>query len=287
MRYVTKQLNDSIRVTGIVNLHFFEFDNDFTTEGERHPFYELVFVNSGRLYISSEDYSGWLMKDQLVIHRTDTVHSLSCGSEDNPTVIIIGFECESGEIDLFSRLPTQLDDAEIKKLAEIVKEGRNVFLPPYNTPVYDMKIRKNPLFGSEQVLRVLLEYFLIQLIRKYRYDENSEEAAEPPSMIDEIIKYVRDNYLEKITIDELAFLFRTNRATLCKEFKRATGKTLVEYINERKFERAKRKILASDATFTKIAEEMKFESIHYFTRFFKKMSGMTPKEFRRRNSNTK
>lgn len=287
MRYVTKQLNDSIRVTGIVNLHFFEFDNDFTTEGERHPFYELVFVNSGRLYISSEDYSGWLMKDQLVIHRTDTVHSLSCGSEDNPTVIIIGFECESVDIDLFSRLPTQLDDAEIKKLAEIVKEGRNVFLPPYNMPVYDMKIRKNPMFGSEQMLRVLLEYFLIQLIRKYRYDENSEEAAEPPSMIDEIIKYVRDNYLEKITIDELAFLFRTNRATLCKEFKRATGKTMVEFINERKFERAKRRILTSEDTFTKIAEDMNFESIHYFTRFFKKMSGMTPKEFRRRNSNTK
>lgn len=286
MKYVTKQLNDSIRVTGIVNLHFFEFDNDFTTEGERHPFYEMVFVNSGRLYISSEDYSGWLTKNQLVIHRGDTVHSLSCGSGDEPTVIIIGFECDSADIDIFSKAPTQLDDAEIKKLAEIVKEGRNVFLPPYNTPVYDMKTRKNPMFGSEQVLRVLLEYFLIQLIRKYRYDENSEDGGEPPSMIDEIINYVSDNYLEKITIEELAFLFRTNRATLCKEFKRASGKTLVEFINEKKFEKAKRKILSSDATFTKIAEEMKFESIHYFTRFFKKMSGMTPKEFRKLN-NTK
>ena len=283
MKYVTKKLNDSISVSGIVNLHFFEFDNDFTTEGERHPFYELVFVNSGKLYISSEDYTGWLMKDQMVIHRGDTVHSLSCGSDDEPTVIIIGFECESGDIDLFSKAPTQLDDAEIKKLAEIVKEGRNVFLPPYNTPVYDMKTRKNPVFGSEQMLRVLLEYFLIQLVRKYRYDENSDEAAEPPTMINEIIKYVSDNYLEKITIDELAFLFRTNRATLCKEFRRATGKTLVEFINEKKFEKAKRKILTTEATFTKIAEEMKFESIHYFTRFFKKMSGMTPKEFRRIN----
>ena len=128
----------------------------------------------------------------------------------------------------------------------------------------------------------MLEYFLIQLIRKYRYDENAEDGGDAPSVINEIIKYVSDNYLEKITIDELAFLFRTNRATLCKEFKRATGRTLVEFINDKKFEKAKRKILGSDATFTKIAEELNFESIHYFTRFFKKMSGMTPKEFRKK-----
>ena len=283
MKYVTKQLNDSIRVTGIVNLHFFEFDNDFTTEGERHPFYELVFVNSGRLYISSEDYNGWLTKDQLLIHRANTEHSLSCSSGDEPTVIIIGFECDSPELDQFSKLPTQIDDVDIKNLAEIVKEGRNVFLPPYDTPVYDMKTRKNPTFGSEQVLRLLLEYFLIRLVRKYRFDENADDIGDSPFLINEIIGYVSNNYLEKITIDELAFIFRTNRASLCKEFKRATGKTLVEFINDKKFEKAKRKILSSDATFTKIAAEMNFDSIHYFTRFFKKMSGMTPKEFRKLN----
>lgn len=284
MKYVSKKLNETICVTGIVNLHFFEFDNDFTTEGERHPFYELVFVNSGKLYISSEDYNGCLTKNQMIIHRTNSEHSLHCGATDEPTVIIIGFECASSEIDLFSSRPYELGDAAIKKLAEIVKEGRNVFMPPYDIPVYDMKKRKNQLFGSEQTLKILLEYFLIRLVREYRYNENAEETGDTMSLINEIIKYVSDNYLEKITIDELAFLFRTNRATLCKEFKRATGKTLVEFINERKIEKAKKKILSSDATFTKIAEELNFESIHYFTRFFKKMSGMTPKEFRKINS---
>ena len=281
MKYVSKKLSESISVTGIVNLHFFEFDNEFITEGERHPFYELVYVNSGKLYISSEDYTGCLAREQMIIHRAGDEHSLRCGSDDEPTVIIIGFECTSGDIDIFSKAPTLLDDAEIKKLAEIVKEGRNVFMPPYNTPVYDMKKRRDQPFGSEQVLKILLEYFLLQLVRKYRYNENPDEAGDAPSAINEVIKYVSDNYLEKITIDELAFLFRTNRATLCKEFKRTTGKTLVEFINDKKFEKAKRKILSSDATFTKIAEEMNFESIHYFTRFFKKMSGMTPKEFRK------
>ena len=84
-----------------------------------------------------------------------------------------------------------------------------------------------------------------------------------------------------MTIDELAFLFKTNRATLCRDFKKTTGKTVIEFINHKKFETAKYMILNTNDTFTKIAEELNFESIHYFTRFFKKMAGITPKDFRK------
>ena len=142
MKYVTKELEQTLSVTGIVNLHFFEFGKDFATEGERHPFYELVFVNSGKLYISSDDYTGYLKKHQLLIHRASSEHSLRCDVDNAPTVIILGFECSSDMINPFSSIPVSLDDEKVKKLAEIVKEGRNVFMPPYNIPVYDMKKRK-------------------------------------------------------------------------------------------------------------------------------------------------
>ena len=281
MEYVTKKLMDTINVTGVVNLHFFEFQKDFSTLNDKHPFYELVFVNTGELQISSEDYCGILSKNEMIIHRRDTLHSLSCKADTAPEVIIIGFECDSRKIDDFSRAPLYLEDSSIKKLAEIIKEGRNVFTPPYNVPVYDMKKKRHQLFGSEQMLRILLEYFLIQLVRENSFSENTENAVDAPMLISEIIAYVNDNYLEKITIDELAFLFKTNRATLCRDFKKNTGKTLIEFINHKKFERAKYKIRNSTDTFTKIAEDLNFDSIHYFTRFFKKMSGMTPKEYRK------
>ena len=283
MEYVTKKLYDTLSVTGIVNLHFFNFDNDFTTEGERHPFYELVFVNAGKLRISSEHYSGELEKNQMIIHRAGEEHSLTCKKGSEPSVIIIGFECSSPLIDSFSDAPVTLGDAAIKRLAEIVKEGRNVFKPPYNTPVYDMKKKKHQPLGAEQMLRLSLESFLLLLLREYRVSDGMDEKVETPALIHEVVSYVSANFLERMTIDELAFLFKTNRATLCREFKRETGRTLVTFINEKKVERAKEKILSSGKTFTQIAEEMNFESIHYFTRFFKKMTGETPKEFRQKH----
>lgn len=281
MKYVTKRLANEINVTGIVNLHFFKFQTNFTTTEDKHPFYELVFVNSGELKIRSEDFTGTLSKNEMLIHRCDSAHSLSCTEKNSPEVIIIGFECDSDDINIFSRMPVALRDSSVRKLAEIVKEGRNVFMPPYDVPVYNMKKKQEQRYGSEQMLRILLEYFLIRILREYSFSENAEEGTESPAAVSEIVAYMNDNFLEKITIDELAFLFKTNRATLCKKFKESTGYTLVEFINEKKFELAKQKIVGTTDTFTKIAEDLNFESIHYFTRFFKKMSGVTPKEFRK------
>ena len=285
MEFKIKKFNLSLSVSGIVNVHFFAFEKEFETKSDKHPFAELVFVSSGKLFVRSEDFTGTLSRRDFIIHRANSLHSLHCTESNAPTVIIIGFECESKDLERFFRAPIRLGDGDEKKLAEIVKEGRNVFAPPYNLPVYDMRKKKKQVFGAEQTLKNLLETFLIGLVRESkRKDGNTEKTRLPSVTATEIVSYIDDNFLEKITIDELAFLFRTNRSTLCKEFKKTTGKTLIEYINEKKLALAKAQITDTGKTFTEIAEEMNFESIHYFTRFFKKQTGITPKDFR---ANTK
>lgn len=281
MKYVLKELNNAINVTGIVNLHFFEFPTDFYTKAEGHPFFELVYVSSGKLFIKSDDYTGELEKGKIIIHRPNEIHSLSCLNKETPTVIILGFTCNQSDLIRFSKAPFSLSQEDIKKLAEIIKEGRNVFAPPYNVPIYDMKKRPNPIYGSEQMLKLLLEYFLIGILREQNRIYSLEEKEVPDKLsIAEIVNYLDSNYKEKITIDELSFIFRTNRSTLCKEFKNTMGKTIVEYINDKKLVKAKEKMKDRSKTLTSIAEELNFESIHYFTRFFKKLTGLSPKEYR-------
>ena len=288
MEFVMKELKDDISVSRIANVHFFEFEKNYYTEHDSHPFCELVFVASGELYVDAENYKGRLSRHEMIIHRSSERHSLSCTPDNAPTTIIIGFGCEAAELSEFSLMPTKLGDADVKLLAEIVKEGRGVFEPPYDTPTYNMKKKKNRPFGAEQMLRILLENFLIGIVRKYSgrsHGAKSERTRSAPA-IREIIEYVRANYLEKITIDELAFLFGTNRATLCKQFRESTGQTLISYIARLKLDAAKRLILESEKTFTDIAAELHFETVHYFTRFFKKHTGLTPKEFRRGSART-
>ncbi len=281
MSYHIKTLETPINVSGIVNVHFFEFPKNFSTHDEKHPFSELVFVSSGMLNISSESYTGILKKNQLLIHKPMERHSLTCGDTDTPTVIVIDFECKSNKLTEFSEKTVNLNEINVKKLAHIVKEGRNVFAPPYNRPYYDMKKKEKQLFGAEQLLKNLLEIFLIGLIREFSLRQIEKEEIESyRTLQDEIISYLDDNYLEKTTIDELAFLFNTNRSTLCKEFKNVTGKTIGEYVLDKKLVLAKKKLSTTEKTFTEIAAECGFESIHYFTRFFKKATGIPPSLYR-------
>lgn len=279
MEFKIKTLSDEFKITGIANVHFFEFDKNFVSEVDKHPFHELVFVSKGSLTVKSEDYNGSLDKNNLIIHRPDEYHSLISDEDNSATVIIIGFTCE-GLPDLFSSKVITLNDANIKKLAEAVKEGRNVFAPPHNVPVYDMKKNKHQVYGSEQMLKLALEHFFLTLIREH-YITSKQETLPIKFNVSEIIAYLDDKYKEKITLGELAFIFGTNRTTLCKEFKKATGTTILDYVGDKKIVDAKRKIAQTNVTFTEISIELNFESIHYFTKFFKKKTGYTPKEYRK------
>ena len=282
MDFAIKNLSYALEVTGVVNVHFFDFDESFATTLDGHPFYELIFVASGALSITAEKFSGFLEKDMLLIHSPNEKLALQAAGKA-PSVIIIGFTYEGESLSPFSR-PVKLREGEIKKLAEIVKEARNVFAPPHNIPTHNMKKNRNQPYGAEQLLKILIEYFLISLQRDYGPDRPQSDGVKHTFSVYEIVEYLKTKYKEKITLNELAFLFGTNRTTLCREFKEATGKTVADFVAEKRLEEAKRRIVTTSATFTEISAALHFDSIHYFTRFFKKKTGLTPKEYRRKNA---
>lgn len=281
MDFKLQEMQTVISIPRIANVHFFEFSKNYETVNDKHPFCELIFVSNGTLYVRSDDYNGILKKKHFIIHLNNHTHSLFCPKSNKTTVIIIGFECLSDKLTYFAEKPIVLNESEVKQLAEIVKEGRNVFAPPYNVPTYDMKKKKKRAYGCEQLLRSLLERFLIGLIRKYEFSENSEETEKACLEIGEIVQYVDNNFLEKTTIDELSFLFHTNRSTLCKTFKSVTGKTLIRYINDKKTELIKEKLTTSQKSISAISEDLNFDCVPYFCAFFKKQTGLSPLEYKK------
>ena len=282
MEYKLNTLSNAVCVTRIANVHFFEFPRGYEATRNRHPFCELVFVAGGAVTVDSEDYCGELQKNECIIHRTGVAHRLLCREESETTVVIIGFEAEAPCLDAFSYAPARLEMGEIKELSAIVREGRNVFSSPYDVPVYNMKKKKKVPFGSEQLLRLHLETLLICLLRRNALRENGEERSENSFKIGEIVEYVDRNFLEKITLQELSFLFYTNRSTLCKAFKEETGKTVTAYINQKKTDLAKRLLLETDKTVDALAESLSFDSTAYFCSFFKREAGVTPLAYRKK-----
>lgn len=281
MEFKLKKLENCIQVSEIANVHFFQFPKGYKTINDKHPFYELIYAGTGSAFINSEDYNGMLNKHELIIHGANRLHSFSCLEKEETTLIIIGFRCNSDKLAYFTKKTVKLENTQIKQLAEIIKEGRNVFAPPYNVPVYDMVKKKKQVFGSEQMLRSLIETFLIGLIRKYEFVERSETKEDKNFSTNELISYIDNNFIEKNTLNELSFLFCTNRSTLCKQFRLATGQTIGAYIKNKKIMLAKQLITEGKLTITQIAYELNFETVPYFYEFFKQQTGMTPSEYKK------
>ncbi len=280
MEFKLKRFEKVIEVTRIANIHYFEFINQYHTFEDNHPFRELVYVDSGRINIESGSYSGVLSENSIIIHKAGETHSLTCCDDNAPNIIIIGFECISPALDIFAEKPVILSAERQKLLTEIIKEGRTVFLPPYDVPnIADMKKRRDYPFGADQMIKLKLETFFIELIRSVQTVSSKAETAVSDSKINEIYTYINKNFREKISLDELCFLYGTNKTTLCASFKKAYGDTVINYINSLKIKESKRLLREGEYNLTQISTMLGFSSVHYFSRLFKQYENKAPSDY--------
>lgn len=283
MKFVLKKFDTPVVVTRLANVHYFDFTGNYHTFSDKHDFCELVYADNGWLDITSDRYNGRLSQRQMILHLAGDSHSLSCDRSIAPEVIIIGFECDCPRLREFSERPTTLSGELQKLLAEIIRESVTVFAPPYNIPnTAEMKLRENYPYGAFQMIKNLLEEFLIRLIRSS--DKQTDALLQRPksddkNFIEAIKQYIEENLSSHITVSELCLLFNTNRTTLHNSFRLATGETPVTYINRRKIRLAKQLIREQNMNFTQISEELGFSSVHYFTRIFIQYEKLTPSQY--------
>ena len=280
MDFKLKRFEKQIEVTRMANIHYFEFTRQYQTFKDNHAFRELIYVDTGEVNVQSENFSGTLTANMLIIHKSGEIHSLTCPKDSAPNVIIIGFECKASELDAFSETPVLLKDDQQKILTEIIKEGRTVFKAPYDIPnLKDMKKRKDYPFGADQMIKLKLEMLLIELVRSKLTVNSKQEGESFDPKTYEVYSYVKKNFKEKITLSELCFLFGTNKTTLCNSFKKAYGDTVIGYINYLKIKEAKKMLREGKYNFTEISQMLGFSSVHYFSRLFKKQQGVSPSDY--------
>lgn len=280
MEFRLKRFEKVLEVTRIANIHYFEFIKQYHTFKDRHSFRELLYVDSGFIMAESENFSGVVSESQLLIHKADETHSLTCPEDEASNVIIIGFECNTPELDSFSSQPVTLNDDQKKLLTEIIKEGRNVFMPPYDVPNQkDMKKKKEYPFGADQLIKLKLETLFIELIRAKTSSQNEENNDILDDKIHEVRKYLDENFRENMNLSELCFLFGTNKTTLCSKFRASYGETVISYINKRKIKEAKKLLRKGEYNLTEISAIVGFSSVHYFSRIFKQYENQSPSNY--------
>ncbi|MEX0290989.1 MAG: helix-turn-helix domain-containing protein [Flavobacteriaceae bacterium] len=102
----------------------------------------------------------------------------------------------------------------------------------------------------------------------------------------DIYAYVDEHYQQKIHLSEVAALCNLGKEAFCRYFKRATGTTFVNFLNQYRISQAKRLLLAGNNV-GETCYESGFESLSYFNRTFKKIALENPSSFRKRLTTTR
>ena len=109
-----------------------------------------------------------------------------------------------------------------------------------------------------------------------QYNQKEQERLQ------KIYTFVDENYQRKIGVDEVAQLSNLSKAAFCRYFKKATGNTFINFLNQYRISQAKR-LLLMDKNVSEACYECGFESLSYFNRAFKKITNENPISFKKRH----
>lgn len=98
------------------------------------------------------------------------------------------------------------------------------------------------------------------------------------------IDYIRMHRNIKLTIQEIADELKINRSYLSSLFKKETGRSISDYIREEKIKAAANMLKFSEDSYGDIAEYFGFASQSHFIKCFRKQTGLSPKEYRKKYS---
>lgn len=119
---------------------------------------------------------------------------------------------------------------------------------------------------------------IFQLLLKRCVEEKEDQNTRP---IRNAQLYIEEHYMESITLEEIARHVGLNETYLSSIFKKQTKKSMIDFLTDIRVHHAKELLIDHNKSINEIAEEVGFNDAKYFTKRFKKFTGVSPNEYRK------
>lgn len=270
-------LKKLFNVTEVVTILCYELSPSFSTEGEAHDFWEMLYVDRGQLSVRSGDERFEMCRGELLFHKPNDFHTVECDGERSASIFIISFECRSPAMKSFIGKTFRIDEYETDIIRRLISECSGTFA----VSEYPLVRLDNAIVGGSQLIRNYLEELMIYLLRGESADADRPKRAHADgSLAPKIESYLQAHVRGKVSLDEISRRFHYGKSTICDIFKRTYGETVIGYHTKLKIDSAKSLIFEKRMTISEIAEYLGFESPEYFSRTFKNVVGISPRAFR-------
>lgn len=286
MKFESLELQEELHISKVVTIHYFEYTSDYSFPGETHDFWEFLCVDKGEVNVVAGDKPYSLKKDQIIFHKPNEFHNVTANGKNAPNLVVIAFECNSPCMKHLENLITTIGEYEHTLLANILAEAKQCISSPLDDPSTTKMIRReNAPFGSEQFIKLNLEMLLLHMIRLLLNGRHSSPTVKSIKQrndsrtYENIVAYLEEHVRERLTLDEICKANLIGRFQLQKLFREQNQGGVIDYFSRLKIDYAKQLIRENHNNFTQISDYLGYTSVHYFSRQFKKLTGMTPSEY--------
>ena len=240
-----------------------------------HEYFHYIYILSGRGMIEV-DYNHYEVNERtLIMVPPGIIHAIY--SMEGHTALDIKFTCDGfllSQLKNIGYCVTDILDLEDTLLKRIIGEA----------------VQKQPAFNH-----VINSYFLTILMHVLQRRQIGTHMVRTDTLKNQLygvhqkrrknihmaLEYIENNLDKEISIRKLAKLCNYNEHYFSTYFKECMGMSPSKYINQLKLDKARFMIVGSDKSITQIAEELGFNSIHYFSRVFKSETGILPADYRK------
>ncbi|NLI94074.1 MAG: AraC family transcriptional regulator [Peptococcaceae bacterium] len=249
---------EAYRFEGIMQ----KFPNHF------HDYYVISFIEKGQRYLLCNNQEYIINAGDIVIFNPRDTHT--CEQVDGKT---FDYRC-------INILPEIMEKAvcEVTGKVHLPRFTQNVLyrseLAACLRELHLMILEEVTEFKKEELFMFLIE----QLLGEYSDTVLSAVSQEPSLEIRTVCNYIESNYAKPITLDDLSALTGLRKYHLLRSFTRKIGISPYSYLETVRIGNAK-KLLEKGIPPIEAAFRTGFSDQSHFTNFFKKLIGLTPKQY--------
>ncbi len=240
--------------------------------------YEISFIASGKgvFYSNNNEYN--IKKGDIYLSLPDEFHNGRADFIDPFRYFYVGFNFaenlnDSNSFFHIKRLFDQISNPVIKDKLDIQTPFINIF---------------NELINLNDFSNIMIKTYLHQIVilayrsfselweKEYSQDNHSEKSKK---IVYEIVNYIDSNLDKIIELSNIADIFGYSYSHLSRIFSSETGSSIQEYYNKKRFEKAVQWLKQSNLSITEIAENLNYQSIHSFSKAFRKSFGISPTQY--------
>ena len=271
----------------VLNVGLAVHNADWNWKNVNSPFTRLYYVTEGSAQIELPDGIYTLSPKHMYFIPAFTIHTNICKSNFVHYYLHIYEDHYSDNYWLDHwKFPveieaTDLDLALFKRLCEI---NPHMTLQKSDPTTYDNNptLMQNLIKNRQRAFcdKVESRGIVFQLLSRF-FKQGQSKIEMEDNRIAKTVLYIRKHLNEAIELEKLAEISCLSKDHFIRLFKKELGTTPLQYINQKKIEKAQLLLITEELAVKEIAFQLAFEDYSYFNRLFKKITGVTPQEYRR------